>query len=74
MRKEASIKEKSDEFIRAIREFNANMNIPLKLEGIKEQDILLMVDRAYQESNPLYPVPSIFTKEDFFNIYSMIKE
>lgn len=72
--KDASMKEKSDEFIRTVREFNAKMNIPLKLEGIKEQDIPLMVDRAYQESNPLYPVPSIFTKEDFFNIYSMIKE
>lgn len=72
--KEVSMKEKSDEFIRVIKEFNAKMNIPLKLEGIQEQDILLMVDRAYQESNPLYPVPSIFTKGDFFNIYNMIKE
>ena len=72
--KETPMKEKSDEFVRVIREFNAKMNIHLKLEGIKEQDIPLMVDRAYHESNPLYPVPSIFAKEDFFNIYNMIKE
>jgi len=71
---EDSIKEKSDKFIRAIRELNAKMKIPLKIQGIKEEDIPLMVDRAYKESNPLYPVPRIFSKTDFTNIFRMIKE
>jgi len=71
---EDSIKEKSDKFIRAIRELNTKMKIPLKIQGIKEEDIPIMVDRAYKESNPLYPVPRIFSKADFVNIFRMIKE
>jgi len=70
----SSMEEKSNRFISAVKELNAKMNIPLKIKGIKEEDIPLMVDRAYKESNPLYPVPRIFTKKDFYNIYQMIKE
>ncbi|MEI8199074.1 MAG: iron-containing alcohol dehydrogenase [Eubacteriales bacterium] len=71
---DASMEEKSNLFISAVKDFNSKMNIPLKIKGIKEEDIPLMVDRAYKESNPLYPVPRIFSRKDFYNIYQMIKE
>lgn len=66
--------EKSDRFIQAIRDFNNQMAIPQKIKGIKEKDIPLLVKRAYNESNPLYPVPKILSKKDLTNIYMMIKE
>ncbi len=61
-------------FIESIKELNKRMGIPSKLEGIKEEDIDTMVDRAYKESNPLYPVPRILTKNDLKNLYYLIKE
>ena len=71
---DASMEEKSNLFISTVKDFNLKMNIPLKIEGIKEEDIPIMVDRAYKESNPLYPVPRIFSKKDFYNIFQLIKE
>jgi alcohol dehydrogenase len=53
---------------------NESMHIPKKIGGIQEKDIKTMVEQAYKEANPLYPVPRIFTKRDFINIYYLIRE
>ncbi|MFS0864783.1 iron-containing alcohol dehydrogenase [Fredinandcohnia sp. 179-A 10B2 NHS] len=66
--------QKANALIRAIRELNQKMNIPEKISGIKESDILLMVERAYKEANPLYPVPMIFSRDDLKALYNMISE
>ena len=65
---------KANRFIDRIIELNKKMNIPDKISGIKEEDISIMVERAFQEANPLYPVPKIFTRDDFKAIYYEIKE
>lgn len=57
--------QKAKKFIEAIRTMNKNMNIQDKFDCIKEEDIPTLVDRAYKEGNPLYPVPKIFSKKDF---------
>ncbi len=64
---------KAKRFIERIKELNANMNIPETIADIRDQDIPLMIDRAYHEANPLYPVPKIFTKDDFRRIYQRIQ-
>lgn len=69
-----TMEKKAYRFIEAIRKLNQSMNIPEKIPGIKEQDIHIMVERAHQEANPLYPVPKIFSKEDLRNIYDLIRE
>lgn len=61
-------------FIDLIKKFNTEMNIPNKISGIKNEDISTMIDRAYKEANPLYPVPKILNKKDLENIFKMIKE
>lgn len=61
-------------FIREIRKMNQRMGIPDKLEGIRGEDLPLMIARAMQEANPLYPVPVIFTKQDFYNLYRSIQK
>jgi alcohol dehydrogenase class IV len=66
--------EKSDRFIQAIRILNNRMGIPEKIKSIEEKDIPLLVQRAHKESNPLYPVPKILSKQDLTKIYMMIKE
>ena len=70
----ASDQVKAKTFIDAIRKLNLEMGIPSKISGIKEADIPLMVNRANQESNPLYPVPKILDKTDLSKLYYMIKE
>jgi len=57
--------QKAQAFIKAIRELNAHMDIPETVDFIVGSDIPVMVDRAYHEANPGYPVPRIFTRKDF---------
>lgn len=65
---------KAAAFIEAIRMVNKKMGIPERIEGIKERDIPDMVENAYHEANPLYPVPVIFDKSDFEHIYREIRK
>jgi alcohol dehydrogenase class IV len=66
--------EKANRFIERIVNLNESMNIPKQIKGIQDKDIPLKVERAFHEANPLYPVPKIFTREDFTRIYQEIKE
>ncbi len=54
--------EKAELFIRRIRQFNSDMNIPEHLDTIQEKDIETIAERALREGNPLYPVPRIMNK------------
>ncbi|MDR2733166.1 MAG: iron-containing alcohol dehydrogenase [Spirochaetota bacterium] len=65
--------EKAQALIAYIRDLNAKMKIPAKIEGIKDEDIPKMIGFALAEANPLYPVPVIFTRDDFKNVFQMIK-
>lgn len=67
-------KELAEKFIDSINDLNMKMNIPSTIQEIQISDIPLMIKRAYKESNPLYPVPMIFTKSDFNNIYNLLKD
>jgi len=68
-----SDREKAESLIYRIRQLNKEMNIPDKLQGIDEKDIPVMVERAFHESNPLYPVPRFFDKKDLGEIYNLIR-
>ena len=43
--------------IAKIKDMNKNMDIPLGVKELKEEDILLIAQRATKEGNPGYPVP-----------------
>ncbi|REB07124.1 iron-containing alcohol dehydrogenase [Sporosarcina sp. BI001-red] len=64
---------KCKKFIEAVRQMNKQMDIPETISGIQTTDIPLMVDRAYKEANPLYPVPRILNKKDLNTLYILIK-
>lgn len=51
-------------FIQAIRGLNRRMGIPEKFAEIREEDIPLMIERAFKEAHPLYPVPRIMSSKD----------
>lgn len=67
-------KQRAKRFINEINKLNKAMNIPTKISGIVESDIPIMVDRAYEEANPLYPVPKILSKNDLNHLYHVIKK
>lgn len=49
----------AEKFIQWIKDMNAQMNIPVYIEGICEKDIPVMARHADAECNPLYPVPKL---------------
>lgn len=61
-------------FIEAIKQLNQDMEIPTKVNGIEDRDIPVMIERALEEANPLYPVPKILTKHEMLELYELIKE
>ncbi|MDD6219763.1 MAG: iron-containing alcohol dehydrogenase [Clostridia bacterium] len=63
-----SDEEKAKAFIQEIRDMNARMNIPDKIDKIQESDIPTIAQRALKEANPLYPVPKIMDLEDCMGV------
>ncbi len=64
---------KAKKFIQAVKDMNKAMNIPEKIEGVvDEKDLPTMVDRAYAEAHPLYPVPKFMSKKDLENMFRQV--
>ena len=64
-----SEREQAVAFIEAIERLNERMHIPRICPEIQLNDIPTLVDRAFAEANPLYPVPVIMTKQQLTTIY-----
>lgn len=61
-------KELSLRFIEKIKAMNVDMDIPSKVDELKEADIALIARRALREGNPGYPVPKLMNQRDCENI------
>jgi Alcohol dehydrogenase, class IV len=68
-----SLETKANLFIAAIRDLEAKMNIPTKIEGIREEDLPGMIHNALKEANPLYPLPRILFAEDYRRLFDQIR-
>lgn len=68
-----STAQKANHFIKWIRELEAKMSIPTRIDGIREEDLPGMIRNALKESNPTYPVPRELFAEDFRKLYDMIR-
>lgn len=60
-------------FIEKIEEMNSIMNIPTKIDEIKDEDIPSLAKTAEHEANSLYPVPVLYTAEELELIYREVK-
>jgi len=56
-------------FIAKIYELNKQLNIPEKINGVRKEDIDLMISNAYKEAYPLYPCPVMWDKEKLKEVY-----
>lgn len=65
-----SQKEKVNTIINKIEDLNKSMNINNVLKDIvQKEDIDYLTNHAFNEANPLYPVPTIWDKKDFKDLY-----
>ena len=55
-------------FIDAIFRMNRALGIPERFPCIRPEDLPQMAAWAEAEANPVYPVPVIFSKEDFIRV------
>jgi alcohol dehydrogenase class IV len=60
-------------FIDAVYRMNERMGIPKGFDFIKDEDIPKIVQWADKESNPLYPVPVIFSQDRFRSVIETIQ-
>lgn len=63
----------SKKFIDWIKNANKLMGIPTNIDVINEEDIDEMVDKAFKEAHPLYPVAKLMSKDELKKIYLKIK-
>ena len=64
--------QKAAKFIQWIKDLEASMNIPTRVDCIKEADLDGMIRNALREANPLYPVPRELFAEDLRKLYKQI--
>ena len=64
--------EGAKKFIDEIFKMNERMNVPLKLDCVKKEDIANMAKLADKEANPLYPVPVLWDEKELEKIYYQI--
>ena len=65
--------EKAVGFIKWIEQMKRDMDIPEKIEGIKDEDIPQMIKWAKAEANPLYPVPVIWGDKELRQLIESIR-
>ncbi len=65
--------EKAERFISWIEDMNRKMDIPKGFDVIRDEDIDQIITWADKEVNPLYPVPVIFSREDFLRLIESIR-
>ena len=63
-----SRREKARTFIDAIFRMNRALGIPERFPCIRPEDLPQRAAWAEAEANPVYPVPTIFSKEDFIRV------
>jgi len=70
----ATTEEKAKAFIKAIYDLNAQMKLPNSFDFIKSEDIPRITKWAFKESNPLYPVPVIYSQARYRKIVETLIE
>jgi len=69
----ATIEEKANAFIKAIYDLNKQMKLTESFDFIKTEDIPRITKWAFKESNPLYPVPVIYSQARYRKIVETLK-
>lgn len=66
--------EKAIAFLQWIEQTNQKMGLPNSFDMIQDKDIDQMITWAMKEANPLYPVPTVWSKKDFRRLIESIRK
>ena len=66
--------EKAEAFISWIEQLKKDMDIPVGIDVIRDEDIEKIIDWADAEANPLYPVPVIWQRDDFRKLINNLRK
>ncbi len=66
-------KEKAEKFIEWLDDMKKKMDLPAGFDVIKQEDYDQIYRWADAESNPLYPVPDIWKREDFYKLLDTLR-
>jgi len=69
----ANNEEKAKGFIAWMEQIKRDMDIPVGANMIQDKDIDQIIAWAMKESNPLYPVPVVWGKEDFRKLIATLR-
>ena len=72
--KNTDIKTASENFIKAVYEYNGKMGIPETLPEIRKEDIPALAKLAAKEANPIYPVPKLMNAKEIQEFYFSVCE
>lgn len=64
---------KARKFIQNIRDLNQELGIGQNIPEIEETDLDEMIEYSFDEANPAYPVPVIFSREKLREMYLKVK-
>ena len=65
--------EKAENFIKWIEKMKKDMDIPVGLDMIKDEDVDQIITWAMKEANPLYPVPEIWGRKKFREVIESMR-
>lgn len=66
--REETNEESAQKLIASIRQMNIRFSIPDKIEGLREEDFEIIMERAMKEANRDYPVPEFWNKEKLLEV------
>ena len=66
--------EKADKFISWIEDLKRKMDIPEKLDMIRDEDVDQIIKWAMKEANPLYPTPVLWRYDDLREFIDSVRE
>ncbi|MBQ5951848.1 MAG: iron-containing alcohol dehydrogenase [Lachnospiraceae bacterium] len=71
--KGATEAEKAEAFISWIEQLKRDMDIPVGVDVIKDEDVEQIITWALKEANPLYPVPVIWDRDDLRRLIATLR-
>ncbi len=67
-------RQKAEAFISWLEYLKQQLEIPVGVDCIREEDIPKMIAWAMKEANPLYPVPAIWGEKDFKKLIDTLRK
>jgi alcohol dehydrogenase len=59
-------------FIEYVRKLNQHLGLPNQLVDLRREDLSALVDHAWREAHPMYPVPRFLSRAELWAVYERV--